>query len=131
MLKTTEIKEASVVIPDNDDIKQTLDTPKPTTTCTDTNQADLESLLEVSIESSMASIDLYPPKKKEKKKKKTAKGSNESGVPKNKEVASAPTSGDTNLNCLHCNVRFYIKNDFLAHCRTEKHQQTVMSDEGM
>ena len=62
-------------------------------------------------------------KKKEKKKKKAAKTDSSS-----KNISQQIS--ESNLNCLHCNVKFYNKCDFQTHCRTEKHQHTVMSDEG-
>ena len=72
----------------------------------------------------MAVTDASQTKKKEKKKKKSAK--TEASTSK----AISQQISDSNLNCLHCNVKFYNKVDFQAHCRTEKHQHTVMSDEG-
>ena len=80
-----------------------------------------------STKTTMASTDLSHPKKKEKKKKKSAKQPN--ADTRYKDLAT--TGRESNLNCLHCNVKFYNKSDFYAHCRTEKHQHTVMSDEGM
>lgn len=65
----------------------------------------------------------WPPKKKEKKKKKTSKGSVDISSSKDKNLVM-------DLNCLHCNVKFYNKVDFNSHCSTEKHQQNLMSDEG-
>ena len=63
----------------------------------------------------------WPPKKKEKKKKKSSKVDTSSSKDKNLVM---------DLNCLHCNVKFYNKADFNSHCSTEKHQQNLMSDEG-
>ena len=65
----------------------------------------------------------WPPKKKEKKKKKSSKGSVDTSSSKDKNLVM-------DLNCLHCNVKFYNKADFNSHCSTEKHQQNLMSDEG-
>ena len=72
----------------------------------------------------MAATDAANTKKKERKKKKSSKTEASSS----KNVLNQ--FSESNLNCLHCNVKFYNKCDFQAHCRTEKHQHTVMSDEG-
>ena len=76
----------------------------------------------------MALTDATHTKKKEKKKKKSSKLPTETSTSKHKELSQQLS--ESNLNCLHCNVKFYNKCDFQAHCRTEKHQHMVMSDEG-
>ena len=101
-------------------------------TLTQTNKEEAERISEAdSTKTTMASTELSQPKKKEKKRRKSAKLPSESCMNKHKDLSIAHTSGgESNLNCLHCNVKFYNKNDFQTHCRTEKHQHTVMSDEG-
>ncbi len=34
------------------------------------------------------------------------------------------------LHCSYCNVTFYNRADFQNHCRSDRHQHTIMSDEG-
>ena len=119
VLKTDEIqKDKCIVGPISDEMEQMTNSTTTTSTSAltnDTNPVDIETVSEVDCTPYSS-----PPKKKEKKKKKTT-----GEKAKNKATESTET-----FNCLHCNVRFYIKNDFQAHCRTEKHQHTVMSDEG-
>ena len=69
--------------------------------------------------------DFLLPRKRKKKEKN--KGTEKERLKKNMEKYGDELNG---LNCIHCNVKFYNSKDFQAHCRTEKHQHTTMSDEG-
>ena len=56
--------------------------------------------------------------KKEKKETKTKKS-----------VGTGPNRFE-DMHCAYCNVTFYNRIDFQNHCRSDRHQHTIMSDEG-
>jgi hypothetical protein len=72
--------------------------------------------------------------KKEVKKEKKLKERKEKKESKKNGRPSVGSNGGTrfeDLHCSYCNVTFYNRSDFQNHCRSDRHQHTIMSDEGI
>ena len=61
-------------------------------------------------------------KMKERKERRDSK--------KNGRNGTSGSGKPDDLHCSYCNVTFYNKVDFQNHCRSDRHQHTIMSDEG-
>ena len=71
--------------------------------------------------------------KKDAKKEKKLKEKKEKKESKKNGRSSVGNNGGTrfeDLHCSYCNVTFYNRSDFQNHCRSDRHQHTIMSDEG-
>jgi hypothetical protein len=49
---------------------------------------------------------------------------------KNKRSVGTGPNRFEDMHCAYCNVTLYNRIDFQNHCRSDRHQHTIMSDEG-
>ena len=69
-------------------------------------------------------------KKDARKEKKMKERKERRDSKKNGRNGNSGSGKPDDLHCSYCNVTFYNKVDFQSHCRSDRHQHTIMSDEG-